>query len=562
MKKILLALVSVSFLFEASSQTLPLGYSVHESELLALNKFELPLLDSDKLVAKAEENDKMGKMSMYGAIHNINIDAETHGDWKTDVYGNTTWQFKFKSQGALAMALLFDDFYLPEGSFYYIYSADRSWFEGPFDFTENQPSGLYRSMDAYGDEAIFEYVQPAGVVGNPHLGVNGVIHYYRFIIDPRAEQRGGLSEACQVDVNCPEGADWVNQRQSVVRLSLVSPDGVGSCTGSLVNNTSYDCKNYILTAMHCTEESTNANLLVSTVRFNYQKPNCGSGTGSVSQQKVGLILRADSNDGGGTSGSDFALVEMDDAIPGSWNPFYAGWDATTATPGLFSSSSNIRGMCIHHPSGDVKKISAASTVTNGNWVAPGNHWRVVWTATETDWGVTEGGSSGSPLYNKDKRIVGTLTGGGSFCAAPTASDYYGKMERHFYGNPNPANEDLVDWLDAAGTGLTILNGATPDNSLSQAPCTPQTPTSVQELSFEDINIYPSVAIDNITISSAKFTELQEVRIFDASGRIVDSFSLNATQQTVSVQALNAGVYFISFIGNDGNFVTKKFTVNR
>ncbi|MFN6380632.1 MAG: T9SS type A sorting domain-containing protein [Flavobacteriales bacterium] len=558
MKKFLLALVSVIVLFEVSAQSRPYGYDMHDNELLALNKFDLPNLDIQKLIEKAEEKDKKGQMSMYGAIHDVNIDAETHGNWRTDVDGNMIWQLKFKSQGAQAMALLFDDFYLPEGSFYYIYSADKSWFEGPFDFTENQPSGLYRSFDAYGDEAIFEYVQPAGVVGSPHLGINGVIHYYRFIQDPRQESRGG-SEACQVDVNCPEGADWVNQRQSVVRLSLVTGSGVGSCTGSLVNNTSYDCKNYILTAMHCTEESSNANLLVSTVRFNFQKPNCGTGTGPSSQQKVGLILRADSNDNGGLQGSDFALVEMDDTIPASWNPFYAGWDVTTAAPGIISG--NIRAICIHHPNGDVKKISAASTVVNGNWVAPGNHWRVVWTATETNWGVTEPGSSGSPLFNKDKRIIGTLTGGESFCTAQTASDYYGKMERHFYGNPNPSNEDLVDWLDAAGTGLTAINGATPNTTLSQ-PCTPQTSTSVQEIAFEDVTIYPSVATDMITISSAKFDLIKEVRIFDAAGRVVDSFSINNTQQNVSVQNLNTGVYFISFIANDGNFVTKKFTVNR
>jgi V8-like Glu-specific endopeptidase len=559
MKKILLALVFVSLLFTSNSQTLPPGYGMHQSELLALNKIELPLLNSDSLVEQAQERDKMGKMSMYGAIHYVDMDAESHGQWKTDVNGNMIWQFKFKSEGALAMALLFDDFYLPEGASYYIYSADRSWFEGPFDFTENQASGRYRSMDAYGDEAIFEYFQPAGVVGSPHLGIYGVIHYYRFIQDPRADQRGGQSAACQVDVNCPEGAEWADQRQSVVRLSLVSSEGVGNCTGSMVNNTSYDCKNYVLTAMHCTENSSTANLDVSTIRFNFQRANCGSGSGPSSQQKVGLILRADSNDNGGVQGSDFALLEMDDTIPSSWNPFYAGWDATTTAPAIITG--NIRGIGIHHPNGDVKKISAASTVTNGNWVAPGNHWRVVWTETETNWGVTEGGSSGSPLYNKDKRIIGTLTGGGSFCNAQTASDYYGKMDRHFYGNPNPANEDLVDWLDAAGTGLTAINGAYRNNALS-SPCTPAAITPVNELVFEDVLIYPTIASDIITISTSKVEMIKEIRIFDASGRVVDTFNLNSEQQNVSVRQLNTGVYFISFIANDGNFLTKKFTVSK
>jgi hypothetical protein len=299
------------------------------------------------------------------------------------------------------------------------------------------------------------------------------------------------------------------------------------------------------------------------VRFNFQKPNCGSGSGPVTQNRVGLIRRADSNDSPGVTGSDFALLELEGTISTSWNVFYAGWDATTATPAVFDG--NLRGMGIHHPAGDVKKISAAATVANTNSIGPPNtYWRVVWTATETNWGVTEGGSSGSPLYNGSKRVIGTLYGGNSFCtpaSAQSAADWYGKMERHFFGNPNPANEDLVDWLDPTGTGQTVLNGAYKNTALSQ-PCTPAGVVTVEELNFEDVIIYPTIANDEITISGVKFDMVNEVRIFDAQGRQVSIFNVSGTQHVVPVSNLNVGVYFITFIAKNGNYLTKKFTVSR
>lgn len=560
MKKIYFAAVLVLLNIAAFSQEVPVGYLMHQEEINSLETLELPSFNQEELVAEAEADDKLGKMSMYGRLIDYTASPETQGRWTVDEQGNSVWQLRFRTSGALATGIIFSNFYLPEGASYYIYSADRSWFEGPFFSEENHSSGIYRTADAYGDEAIFEYVQPSTVVGQPKLEIKNFINYYRFIYDPR-EDRGGLntSEACQVDVNCPEGADWVDQRNAVVRLSLVAGNGIGFCTGTLVNNTSGDCKNYILTAMHCTIDSNSADLLASTVRFKFQKANCGSGSAPQSFQRVGLILRADSNDNGGSSGSDFALVEMDDTIPASWDAYYAGWSAVTSAPAVFGS--NYRAVCIHHPSGDAKKISYASTCTNGTYPggSAGNHWRVIWTETQTNWGVTEGGSSGSPIFNGNKRIIGTLTGGLSFCDAQTSPDYYGKMDKHFYGNPNPANEDLVDWLDPTSTGIVSFDGAYPNTANAQ-PCAPSTGTSVNELNFENFVIFPTVASDFIQLQTPSGVAIKEVRIFDSNGGLIKSFNMISSGMKLPLFNFSQGVYLISAIQENGNFVTKKFTV--
>ena len=73
---------------------------------------------------------------------------------------------------------------------------------------------------------------------------------------------------------------------------------------------------------------------------------------------------------------------------------------------------------MHHPSGDIKKISTySSNLNTSGWNGNGvqSHWRVYWTSNSNGHGVTEGGSSGSPIFRANGRIMGTLTGGGSYC---------------------------------------------------------------------------------------------------------------------------------------------------
>jgi hypothetical protein len=89
-------------------------------------------------------------------------------------------------------------------------------------------------------------------------------------------------------------------------------------------------------------------------------------------------------------------------------PYYLGWDRT--------GNSGTGGIGIHHPAGDVKKISLytmspESTDYLSNTVSPdGNHWRLVWSS-----GTTEIYSSGSPLINNSRHVIGQLHGGYVSC---------------------------------------------------------------------------------------------------------------------------------------------------
>jgi len=79
--------------------------------------------------------------------------------------------------------------------------------------------------------------------------------------------------------------------------------------------------------------------------------------------------------------------------------------------------------------------------------APGYHWRVEWSD-----GITATGSSGSPLFNINKQIIGFLTGGFSFCSDPDEPDYYGKFSKAF------SSGNFGNYL---GQNITSVSGYSP-----------------------------------------------------------------------------------------------------
>nr|MCU0230843.1 trypsin-like peptidase domain-containing protein [Acidobacteriota bacterium] len=293
-----------------------------------------------------------------------------------------------------------------------------------------------------GDELVIELDWPAAardVV--PQVALGTLSHGY--------EPWGGIGAettspepdagACNIDVNCPAGAAWQDEKRGVVQLLS---GGSSYCSGSLVTTTARDCRNYVLTAAHCL--NTQGKASSTTFQFNFERPACGSGTAPTNQTVTGSTLRAT------WATSDFTLVELTQPVPAAFGAFYNGWTRSTAP------ASQAWG--IHHPAGAPKKIShSPSPLADGSSYGP-DHWRVFWPADHSE-GVTEGGSSGSPLFDPASRIVGQLHGGGSSCTASPSSmwDEYGKLDLSWNGGGTAASR-LSSWLDPAGTGALVQDG--------------------------------------------------------------------------------------------------------
>jgi len=161
-------------------------------------------------------------------------------------------------------------------------------------------------------------------------------------------------------------------------------------------------------------------------------------------------------------GSDFKLLLLKNEVPLEYKPYYNGWDRT----GEISPS----GVTIHHPQGDLKMISTytnpllSTNYDNQNEDPNGKYWMVHWAKTVSGHGVTEGGSSGSPIFNNEGNIIGALTGGGASCTFLNEPDYYGKFSYSWESNGSDSTTQLSYWLDPKDSGVTKLDGTNLDST--------------------------------------------------------------------------------------------------
>lgn len=513
--------------------------SFHNQGVLADELAPEIILDQIDLIAigiEDEAHEANGGVPRYGVHLPLNVNLTNSGTWFDLPNGDKVWKLKLTSPGAQAISFLFSSFNIPKGGKLYIYNEDRSFWIGGFTEMNNQDGGSYASSLVYGQSVMLELFIPQSKIGQAQLEIEHLVHAYRHVYDDLEEDRG--SQSCEVDVNCSEGNNWQDEKKGVVRMSVVSNFGSGWCTASMVNNTNLDCTPYILTAMHCTEDSNAGNFSNYTFYFNYESSGCGSGSAPTNQTVVGCTWRADSDDGGGNSGSDFTLLEANIDIPSGYGTYYNGWNAQNV-----GSQS---GVGIHHPAGDRKKISTySSQLTTTGWNGNGvpSHWEVDWVGTANGHGVTEGGSSGSPLFDNQGRIVGTLTGGGSYCfQVPNPStDSYGKMSYHWGSNPG---DNLSDWLDPANTGQLTLTG-------TYAPCGPtiSLDASVSAI-VEPVGATCANSITPVvTLTNHGSTTLNSVQInynidgggnqtFNWSGSLGTNQSVNVTLATMNVTGGN------------------------
>jgi hypothetical protein len=398
---------------------------------------DMPAVDVEALLERDAQADPYLKVLQIGEPLKADVEPARFGQWEDLPDGDRLWRARLRSRDALWIKLGFGAFRLAEGAELFVYGDDRSTVLGPFTHDDVKWHGQLWLDPIGGDTLVVELRWPgARADEDPNIHLGTVLHGYLPFGDlGRKHHTGndGSSGSCNIDVNCPLGDAWQGQKRSVVNLL----NGGGQyCTGSLVTNTDADCRNYVLTAAHCSSSQSGA--ASTTFQFNYERPGCASGNAPTDHTVTGSQLRA-------TYGpSDMTLFEMDNDPLQEWDAYYAGWSRETTAPTECTG--------VHHPSGDVKKVSHNSDplIDGSNW-GP-DHWRI----TEWEQGTTEGGSSGSPIYDQNQRVVGQLHGGQASCTNITW-DEYGKLDVSWNGGGTPSSR-LSDWLDPGNTGAVTTDG--------------------------------------------------------------------------------------------------------
>lgn len=386
----------------------------------------------------------------FGYNYETSINLNNNGTWITKDNGDRVWLMEIRAKGAKTINLTFKNTEIPEGNGLYVYHPQGKIALGKF--TQNHIyKGELGAELIEGGVAVVEYHVPAYNNNNIGRVEIGTITYGYRTQEEFYEKAFGSSALCHINVNCADGAPYKNQRNSTVMLVAGSN---GFCTGALINNTEFDGTPYVLTANHCT--TNHSNYASWIFRFNWQSAGCPNPSESPSFESLsGAELRAK------RSGSDFCLVEITGGlesgqIPELYTPYFSGWNR-----GETPASSTF---CIHHPRGDIKKISFADSPAlaedyPNSSHEPNNSWMVFWdrgTATET-------GSSGSPLFNQDGQIIGQLWGGNSSCSnsGNGGKDYYGRLVNSWNPEESDIDEQLEYWLDPNQSGTEFITGYDP-----------------------------------------------------------------------------------------------------
>ncbi len=444
--------------------------SQEKAAFRGLEPLVLPAVDAEQIILADERRAEAGRVPHYATPIEVAIDpfGEDVGKWEVLPGETARWRLRLVSPGALSLNLAFTRFRMPPGGRLELISADGRRV-GPWTALDNEEHGQLWTPPIPTDDLVLELRLPIDEVDGLELELTRVHHGYAGF-----GEAGPRSGACHRGVACSEAEPWADQARSVALLSVA---GRSFCTGFLVNNTALDGRPFLITASHCGVTPRNAASVV--VMWNHQREDCaGDKAGSETAPhergwnvaaeghewnvaaegrewevapegrewndfQTGAIWRASHRP------SDTLLLELDDS-PSQFGVYYAGWDRSPAAPA--------RSTVIHHPNTDVKRISfdfdrATTTAHLDAESAPaGDHLRI----GEWDMGSTEGGSSGAPLFNSDKRIVGQLHGGYAACGEPR-SDWFGRFSTAWSGLGRPGAR-LSDWLDPLATGTATLDG--------------------------------------------------------------------------------------------------------
>lgn len=358
----------------------------------------------------------------FGVEQDVRIDLAGAAVFDELEDGARVFRLRLRSAGARSVGLVFSEFRLAPGATLHVYDDARAATRGAFTAANNKGHGRFQVHPVAGDAVTLELYEPAGAASRVVVGqvVHDVVGAFGAGNEAMKSGGGYKAGACEIDVACPEGAGWEDARRAVALII----NGGSLCSGALIDNTAQDGTQYFWSANHCGDMSN------AVFRFGYELSQCGGGSAPTNQTVHGAVELATN------AAVDYRLIRITETIPASYGVYFAGWSRKSTAPAS--------GTAIHHPTGSPKKISFDLDPPKKS----GNYWRVV----QWDKGVTEPGSSGSPLFDPQGRIIGQLCCGQATCAYPY-DDYYGRLEL--------AWSAVSAWLDPVGTGVEALAGHDP-----------------------------------------------------------------------------------------------------
>ena len=383
--------------------------------------------------------------------------------------GSTLWRVAIQSPGAGGLRFHFQNFNM-DGQSLWIYPQSASKVPqsilGPFTASGPNTDGEFWSGTIFSDTAIFEVLTPAGSENPPTLDLDRILHLYPFATtnttpqtdqptprpasipnpaqDPLAANNAVVNAAaCAIDATCyPQ---YNNLASATLHFSFVSSDGFSYvCSGAMINTRNSSLRPYVSTASHCI--STDAEARSVEAYFGYASRSCN--VSPVMREDAFRVAGARYLAGGGWDAGDFALLLLNGAPPPG--TVFLGWNAS-------DMPFRERFLGIHYPRGSWRRVALGARTPDKNasidgQLVPGNfYYQMTYSL-----GLTESGSSGSPIMTEAGAIFGVLSygpitpSGRSICDFPTQTAAYGR-----FSNAYPAYRPFLE--DEAAPALSLSN---------------------------------------------------------------------------------------------------------
>jgi hypothetical protein len=428
---------------------------------------DMPAFDREAALRSAQQDPDAANLKSLEFARKFLPALRPDNSGITFVSGNMmVWRVGIRSKGAYSLNILFTKFRLPPGAQTFVYNPDQTEILGAYTEKNNTPLNKLPVQPVGGDELIVEYREPLGATFGGEIEIGEVNHDFTGIFAGIAEP-GDPRQHCHPNIVChPED---IRPGSGVVGLII---NGMIYCTGVLVNNTAEDGTPYLLTATHCLnndyafdagsqwqEFGQSENWLYDKVAgsivifFNYNSPLCNTdirGPLQMTMASADSVLISERH--------DISLLKLKEIPPAEYQPSYLGWNVSASPPAPYHG--------LHHPYGGVKKVAIEDDrLSLGSFNLPHNYPSEPLTFLEVkgwDTGATEGGSSGSPLVDRGKRVLGTLTGGASMCSSQKGPDYYASLSGFWnvqgsLTNPRP----ISHYLDPTGSQATQMRAFNP-----------------------------------------------------------------------------------------------------
>ena len=349
------------------------------------------------------------------------------------------------------------------------------------------------------------------------------------------------AEDCHLDVTCY--SEWSTSATSVATIVFETSGGTSSrCSGTLLTNRRQDFTPYFLTAAHCVDTEAEARSV--TASWFYQTQTCNGELpdfqtvprteGAHLLATLGGAIEERVNPDG-----DMTLLQLEGDLPdGVW---FQGWDAN---PQPFGTQ--VTG--IHHPGNDdwgfFKRLSFGQIIPDPS---SGTFEDDVYASVSYAQGYTEGGSSGSALFNNPGTVVGADSrGSGTENACRTGrrtlavythfSVFYPHI-RQFIDSDSPLTpgQPATFRLEPVDTPTIFLGGSS---------FRLEVPENASRVTFTLESVDPDINVDLYV----RYGEDNDIR----DGRVISDYSSEGPTGNEEIiitrqsdPPLRAGTYFVS-----------------